>query len=131
MIYDFKCECCGRVAKDIVLPMTHSDDEHPRCCDRAMADFFTVPPTILWTDADLPDGGFVSGKNKERITTKKERREFMARNDLVDANELGPPPNKAAQMEQFKDTMKTIDAITPDAQQEDQLKSSGLMDLVK
>lgn len=133
MIYDFKCLECGRIAEDVVLPMTHSDDEHPRCCEQGMADYHTSPPTVLWKDGDLPDGAFTAGKRGEqvRIETRKQRREYMAENDLVDANDLGPPPNKRDQMEAFKDTQESIAAITPDAQEMEQLASSGLLDLAE
>jgi hypothetical protein len=131
-VYDFKCGGCGQVHENIILPMTHEDWEHPACydCGEITEHYYTTVPMVMWRDGDLPDGGFVAGKEKKRISTKKERREFMAENDLVDSNDLFTPPTNEEQMDTHADVMKSVSAITPDADQKKQMKDDGILDIV-
>ena len=131
-IYDFRCHECNQVLENVVLNMSHDDDDHPACyqCGLYMDHYITTAPQVLWKDGDLPDGSFVAGKDRRRITTRKERREFMAENDLVDSNDLIIPPTHEEQMDTQADMMKSVNAITPDAVQKQQMKDDGILDIV-
>ena len=129
-IYDFKCVTCDEILENISLPMTHTEDDLPVHCGKKMNYYITSPPQVLWRDKDLPDGGFVAGKEKERITTTRERREFMAKHDLVDSNDLITPPTHEEQMDTHADVLKSVSAITPDAEQKQQMKDDGILDIV-
>jgi hypothetical protein len=131
-VYDFRCSECEQVLKNVVLNMSHEDDDHPACyqCGQRMIHYITSAPLVLWKDGDLPDGSFIAGKDRRRITTRKDRREFMAENDLVDSNDLIIPPTHEEQLDTQADIMRSIDAITPDAKQKEQMKSDGILDIV-
>ena len=131
-VYDFKCGECGQVLENVILAMTHEDWEHPACydCGQHTEHYITSSPMVLWKDGDLPDGGFVAGKKKERISTRRDRREFMAKNDLVDANDMYTPPTHEEQMDTHAAMKKTVDAITPDAKQKRQMRDDGILDIV-
>jgi hypothetical protein len=128
--YDFKCHSCKKITKNVILPITHRAGDLPVCCKEDMRYHITSAPQVLWKDGDLPDGGFVAGKDKRRINTRKERREFMAENSLVDSNDLYKPPTNEEQMDTHADVLKSVNAITPDAEQKQQLKNDGLLDIV-
>ena len=130
-MYDFKCVICQGVSEDVTLPMDHEDWEHPLHCGSTMAHHHTKAPHVHWKDYDLPDGGFKAGKEGTVITTLKQNRDYMERNNLLDANDFGPPPTKADQNEQLGKTMESIDAITPTEAQRAILKEDGLLDIVE
>lgn len=129
-VYDFKCDICDTISRDVVLPMTHVIGDKPECCGIYMNYYITSPPQVLWRDGDLPDGSFIAGKDRRRITTRKDRREFMAENDLIDSNDLITPPSHEEQMDTHADVMKSVAAITPDAKQKQQMKDDGILDIV-
>ena len=129
-IYDFRCHKCNTIKKDVIFPITHLKSQLPSCCDETMAYFITTVPTVMWKDGDLPDGSFIAGKERERITTRKDRREFMARNDLVDSNDIIKPPTHEEQMDTHADVLKSVNAITPDSDQKQQMKDDGILDIV-
>ena len=127
MIYDFKCHSCGKIFEDVTLPISHTDEEHPICCEPTRH-HISKAPSIRWRDPDLLNGGFIAHSMPDRpvITSMRQNRELMKRHDLIDANEMGLPPTKAEQMEQHHETMKSIEAITPTASQKARLKADGL-----
>ncbi len=128
MIFDFKCGACNTVKADVVLPFNHAAEDHPGCCGEPMKKHFTSFPMVTWTDGDLPDGAFKPDRSGTVISTRKERREYMARHDLVDANELGPPPTNEEQRATVEELEKSVAAITPNAQQEYELQQSGILE---
>jgi len=129
-VYDFRCKECGKIDTDVILPMSHLRHDVPSCCGNKMSYYITSPPQILWKDGDLPDGSFIAGKDRRRITTRKDRREFMAENDLVDSNDLITPPSFEEQQDTQADIKRSIAAITPDADQKRQMKDDGILDIV-
>ena len=52
----------------------------------------------------------------------------MERNDLIDANDLYKPPTQQEQVRENEEMQETINAITPNEQQEDQMKASGILE---
>ena len=129
-VYDFKCRECHKISEDVHLPMSHMKHDVPSCCGNKMSYYITSAPQVLWKDGDLPDGSFVAGADRRRITTRKERREFMAENDLVDSNDLITPPTHEEQMDTHADVVKSVAAITPDSAQKQQMKDDGILDIV-
>jgi hypothetical protein len=128
-IYDFKCMICGKMENDYFLPMTHADDDRPVCCEQHMRYHITSAPFVHWKDYDLPDGGFkaVSVPNGPMITTKKQNEEFMKRHNLLDANEVFSPPTEAEEYMIRREMQDSIDAITPTAKQQAQLRDDGMI----
>jgi hypothetical protein len=83
MLYDFRCRECGTLYENIVLPISRCDDG-PECCGEQTQKVFLVAPM-----------GFVDNMEEYRcpvtnegVTTRKQRNEIMAREGLVDANDL-------------------------------------------
>ena len=128
--YDFKCSECGEVRLDKHLPIAHLPMDLPKCCGDKMDYYITSAPMVHWKDYDLPDGGFksVATPGREVITSLKEKREYMKRNNLLDANEVMQPPTKTEEQQERLSAQASIDAITPDKTQMKQLKERGLLD---
>ena len=114
MIYDFKCADCGRMETDVFLSINHAPGERPTCCGKTMPQHFTKAPTVHWRDYDLPDGGFrsYSTPDKPVITSLKQNRDYMERNNLIDANEVFKPPTQEEQFETHKEVMESIEKIS-------------------
>ena len=80
-------------------------------------------------DYQLEGGGFraYSMPGAPVITTLKQNRDLMERNNLLDGNDLGTPPTKAEQMKHHNEVvLPTLDSITPTAKQAAQMKASGI-----
>lgn len=132
MIYDFKCSVCGAIEVDVFLSIHHTDDDHPKCCyGEPMGDYITRAPQVHWKDYDLPDGGFKATHDGTVITSRKQNRDYMARNGLKDANETFKCPTHLEQKEQHADALRSIDAITPTRKQMDIMKSDGTLDKIE
>lgn len=124
--YDFQCAKCQSVEKNIVLPITHLDSQIPVCCDSTMGYYITQAPMVVWKDPQIEPFKPTATPNAPLISTTKQRREYMARNHLLDANEVFEPPSHQAQRAAVAKMTETIDAITPTAQQQEQLQVMGL-----
>ena len=131
-IYDFRCPECGKIAENVILPMTHTVNDRPQCHGQ-METHITAAPLVHWKDYQLPDGGFraYSMPGAPVITSLKENKELMKRHNLIDGNDLGTPPTKAEQMAQHhENVLPSIDKITPTVRQAAELKATGLLDSV-
>lgn len=131
-LYDFKCSECGEVVENIILPMTHADEDHPYCyrCHQYLEHFITAAPMVHWKDYDLPDGGFKAGKDGTVITTRKQNREYMKRHDLLDANEHIKPPTREEWQKEHAKAIESVQAITPTPKQKMELERVGISDIV-
>jgi hypothetical protein len=133
MIYDFRCKTCGVIREDVVLPIRHTVDERPKCCGATMPMYFSTFPMVQFKAYELEGGGFVAHGIEGRpvITSLKQRKELMARHDLVDANDFGPPPDKMADVKHYHEVIKpSIDAITPSNEVLREMKDRGLADII-
>lgn len=113
--YDFKCGVCKRVIEDKILSIHHTPDDRPECCDATMGIHITTPPMVHWTDPVIEPFRNPAAKRGDKdavITSQKQRREFMEKNDLVDANDL-IPPSREEQKQAVAEMQKSVDAITP------------------
>jgi hypothetical protein len=133
MIYDFICQHCNKVDENVYLKISHEDWEHPYCCGREMQHHITKAPSVRWKDAMLLDGGFIahSMPGKPVITSQKQNREMMKRHNLVDANDLGPPPTKADQMEQHHKDQAQMAEFEPPEHVKQEMKRQGLDSIVE
>jgi hypothetical protein len=130
--YDFHCKTCSRTDRDVVMPITRFDTDRPLCCGERMETVISVPPMISWTDPIIEPFRNPAAKRDDKdavIMTTRQRREFMKKNDLVDANDFKPPSNGEQQAEVAK-MKKSIEAITPTKSQSAMLRKSGLHDIV-
>ena len=132
MIYDFKCIACGEIKENVILPITHEDDEHPSCCHEPMRHYMTKAPSIRWRDPMLLDGGFIahSMPGKPVITSQAQNREMMKRHNLVDANDLGTPPTKQQQMEQHHSDQAALEKMKPPEHVMKEMSRQGLDSIV-
>ena len=96
------------------------------CCDNLMNYYITSAPMVMWKDPIIEPFKPVATANAPVISTMRQHRDYMDRNDLVDANELYTPPTHEDQMATNAEAQASIDAITPTAEQNQQLKESGL-----
>lgn len=131
--YDFKCKECETIQEDVILSIAHTHADLPHCCDRAMEYHITSVPMVHWKDYDLPDGGFKSTATpgREVITSLREKREYMKRNNLLDANEVVEKPTQEHEQKARQEAQESIKAITPTAEQKEQLKKDGLHTLIE
>jgi len=129
--YDFQCSECKRVLENQFLRITHLPDELPFCCDQTMNYYITQPPLIHWVDPNIDAFRAIATKDRPIIRSKRENREYMARHDLIDANELGPPPTHEETQKTVADMQASIDAITPTGNMKKELKQQGILDVVE
>lgn len=126
--YDFKCRKCERIQENVLLRITHDELDKPHCCEQPMAYHITQAPLVHWHDPIIEPFRAIATKDQPVISTTRENREYMARNGLIDANELGPPPTEADQARTVAEMEKSIAAITPDAETSAMMADQGLMD---
>jgi hypothetical protein len=88
--------------------------------------YITSVPMVMWKDPIIEPFKPVATANAPVITTTRQHRDYMKRNDLVDANELFTPPTREEEMAAVAEAQESIAAITPTAEQKQQLKESGL-----
>lgn len=127
--YDFACPRCGAMKKDVILRITHTEEDRPVCCEETMRQHFTVPPMVHWVDPVIEPFKHIAVKSDEVITTTKQNREFMARNNLVDANDI-KPPTAEEDAKILSEINGTIDKITPTAEQSAKLAEQGLDSII-
>jgi hypothetical protein len=130
--YDFQCQKCKRILENQFLRITHLPDELPECCDETMNYHITQPPLVHWKDPVIEPFRNPSAKRGSPdsiIHNTKQRREFMAKNDLVDGNDVvGKAPTHIDDEAFAAEMQKSIDAITPSAEESAIMESQGLMD---
>ena len=92
--YDFKCNDCGKMNEDMFLSINHEKTDRPLCCGKHVEVYFSQAPMMHYKDYELPNGGYRSISTKDRavITSRKQEREYLKKNGLIHAQELGPPP---------------------------------------
>ena len=126
--YDFKCSKCGQIDENIIMPITHQKEDLPWHCGQRMSYHITQAPMVSWTDPVIEPFRNPAAKRGDKdavITSTKQRREFMEKNNLVDANDF-KPPTRQEQAETHAKTLKSIEAVTPTKRQADQMKSDGI-----
>jgi hypothetical protein len=130
-VYDFKCHECGNVSTDNVLPITHTEDDLPVHCGIRMNYFITSPPMVIWSDPIIDAFRPVATPDAPIIQTTRQHREYMARHDFVDANDMYTPPTQAEERRANEEAQATIDAITPTSKQKEELRKSGLESIIE
>jgi hypothetical protein len=93
----------------------------------------TQAPMVSWIDPVIEpfrNPAAARGAKDEVITSMKQRKEFMARNDLIDGNDLKPPTREQDQATQ-KAMSDAVSRITPTPAQTDRLRADGLLDIVE
>ena len=130
--YDFKCKICDKIIEDQILRITHTPDQIPVCCDQPMGYRITQPPLVHWHDPVIEpfrNPAAKRGDKDEIIQTTRQRKEFMAKNDLVDANDIKPPSHEE-QKEVQKEVARSIAAISPDDKARSGMEKQGLLSIV-
>lgn len=128
--YDFRCRQCADGTDNVVLPINHEKTDRPYCyaCEQFMEVHITVPPMVHWSDPQIEPFRAVGIPGQPIITSTKQNRELMARHDLVDANDLGPPPTHHDDARVAAEVEESIQAITPDADLRGKMAEQGLND---
>lgn len=92
--YRFRCEEHRQQVVDIILSYNQHGDKrkHPKCpeCEATMRQVITAPAMIAVDN--MPAYKCIA--TNQVISNRKQRQEVMARNDLIDANDFGPPKSK-------------------------------------
>lgn len=125
-VYDFKCKTCGNMSIDVVLPITHTKDQAPRCCGDRMGYHISSVPSVLWKDPNIEPFRAVATPDRPVITSTRQHREYMARNNLVDANDLFDAPTQESERETLRQINESIEAITPSGQVADEMRRRGM-----
>ena len=128
-IYDLKCATCDEVLENHIMPITHTKEDIPVHCGKTMGYYITKAPMGIVTDTEFPVP-FKAGAEGEIISNKRQKKEFMARNDLLDANEVMTPPTPHEEKMKREEIADSIAAITPTAKQKEELKQVGIRDIV-
>jgi hypothetical protein len=128
--YDFKCKKCETYELDVHLRITHTERALPMHCNEPMGYFITSPPMVVWNDPVIEPFRSMATRDKPIISSMKEKREYMARNDLVDANELGPPPSLSDTAKAQAEVQQSIDAMKPTGQLKEEMKRQNLLDVI-
>jgi hypothetical protein len=124
--YDFKCRECGKMQENVLLRITHDEADKPCCCGETMQHHITTPPMVHWVDPVIEPFRAIATKDRPVITTTKQNREYMARNGLVDANEISRPPTMEEDARTKKEIKESIEAITPSKELSGKLAEQGL-----
>ena len=130
-LYDMKCVTCDEVIENISMPITHQKEDLPYHCGKRMRYHITSPPSVIWNDPIIEPFRPVATKNAPMITTMKEHREYMKRNDLVDANDSFAPPTAHEQKVAQEEIQESIDAISGTAEQKEQLHEQGIDSIIE
>jgi hypothetical protein len=115
---------------DVIMSIGHVKGDIPKCCGETMSYHITSVPMVLWTDPIIEPFKPIATKDAPVITTTKQNREYMARNHLVDANDLFEPPTREEELETNRKAQESISSITPTAEQNQQLKEIGLDSII-
>ena len=129
-IYDFKCSACQKIDVDVSLPISHVKGDLPSCCGHKMNYYITSPPSVIWKDPTIDAFRPIATPNAPLITSTKQNREYMARNDLVDANDHFAPPTHKEQMLAREEARESIEAISGNTQQKEQLHEQGIDSII-
>ncbi len=92
-LYDFRCDHCG-TAREVYR--TLSDDTKPECCDHEMTQIHTSAPY----GSVRMEAHYRCPATGQGVTTWKQRREIMARHNLVDVSDM--PASKVIEQEDKK-----------------------------
>ena len=129
-IYDFKCATCDEISENVSLPITHEKEDLPVHCGKKMGYYITTPPSVIWTDPIIDPFRPVATPDAPMITNMKEHREYMKRNDLVDANDTFAPPTAHEEKVIREEAQESIDAISGTEQQKEQLTQQGIDSII-
>jgi hypothetical protein len=84
MIYDYKCGQCGAVKLDVFNSISERRTNAPECCDDKMdIAIFTAPYGFVDNMEE-----YMCPITNVGITTRRQRNEMMAREGVVDANDM-------------------------------------------
>lgn len=84
MLYDYQCKSCG-TEKEAVSRIADRFTNAPVCCDEKMTLFIKQAP-MGYVDREVR---YICPVTNSEVTTRRARNEIMARNNLIDANDLG------------------------------------------
>ena len=127
--YEYRCTRCGRET-EAVRRMSERLTKAPECCGERMAQVFLTPPVGFVDNMDA----YRSPATGEVITSRRQRRYEMEKNDLIDANDFAKSYEQrkaekernqaeiaAIKAEMPKDLKKEVQQITK--QEADRFKS--------
>jgi hypothetical protein len=84
---------------------------------------------VHWEDPNIEPFRSIATPDKPVITTSKQRKEYMARNNLVDANDVvGRAPTYKDDLKVAEQVEQSVKAITPTREQSAKMESMGLLD---
>ena len=108
------------------MPMTHRSSDRPMCCGDLMNYYITSAPLVMWKDPNIEPFKPIATENAPVISSMKDRREYMAKNDFVDSNDLFTPPTEKEQRLVREEAKESMDAISGTTQQKEQLREQGI-----
>lgn len=127
--YDFQCGVCKHEKHNVLLRITHDEDDRPQCCDHPMEYLITKPPSVHWIDPVIEPFRHIATPDKPVITTTRQNREYMKRHNLVDMNDV-KPPSDAEHERTLREANESIAKITPSKEVSDKMRDQGLTDIV-
>jgi hypothetical protein len=129
-IYDFRCMKCDHIDENVSMPITHMREDLPWHCGQRMSYHISQPPSVHWKDPVIEPFRAIATKDRPIITTLKQNREYMAKHDLIDANDFGPPPSHLDQARDNAEMQRSIDAVTPTGEVAAKMAEQGLDKIV-
>jgi hypothetical protein len=130
--YAFACSKCEKIVDNMILKITHTDSDLPVCCGKTMGYHITQPPLVHWNDPVIEPFRNPAAKRGDKdavIQTTKQRKEFMAKNDLVDANDFKPVTRKE-ELQTQKEIQRSIAEITPTGAVKAEMDRRGMTSII-
>lgn len=103
--YDFQCDTCG-VITEAYLRVSQLENDRPSCCGQMTRQVILRPPMGYVR----PDTHYKCPVTNEGVTSQRQRRNIMAKHDLIDANDMTPDFAKRQEEKKWADIRKRAKA---------------------
>jgi hypothetical protein len=115
--------------ENVLLRITHDEADKPHCCEEPMRTLITSPPLVHWADPNIEPFRAVATPDRPVITTTRQNREYMKRNNLVDVSDL-PPPTREQEFKTLKEVDESIAKISPTEEVSAKMREQGIDSII-
>lgn len=117
MIYDYQCRACGGQRLNVYNRIGEYKTNAPECCGSKMEILITAAP-YGFVDREIH---YKCPVTNQGVTSRKQRNEIMAREGLVDANDLVNHKTIAARRKQHEEMQALVEKHRGPREVEDQV----------
>jgi len=102
MLYDYQCKQCNRET-EAINRIAERNTHAPVCCEQPMQIIIKSAP-MAFMDRDIH---YICPVTNQEVTTRRQRNNIMAREGLVDANDVvAPESERKAARKRVKESIK-------------------------